>query len=185
MLMKPLLLNSTFILKSEAMALSRKYKREYSPIYDEDDVYKTLELICEYDELHTEYVLDDVVSFEWLENSHCVGARQLRLNLVNSNNITEHILYTSDIGALHTKNHYLKDTEIDDRTYRYCIMESTYGSNARQTKKTREFDLEHLRVGIETTLERGSSFLMPCFSFARTQEILTNLYEIFHGTDFE
>lgn len=185
MLMKPLLLNSAFILKSEASTLSYKYKRDYSPIYSEDDVYKTLDLIYEYDEIHNEYILDDVVSFEWLENSHCVGARQLRLNLINSNGVCEHILYTSDIGALHTDNHYLCNTKIDKRNYRYVIMESTYGLKGRENKKTRAFDLEHLRVAIETVVERGGTFIMPCFSFSRTQEILTNLYEIYHDKDFQ
>lgn len=179
MLMKPLLINSSFILKNEATTLSYKYKRDYSPIYTEDEVYRTLNFVYEYDELHKEFILDDIVSFEWLENSHCVGSRQLRLNLTNENGVAQHLLYTSDIGALHTYNHYLKDTEIDTRRYRYVIMESTYGQKGRQNKKTRSFDMEHLRVGINTVLERGGTFIVPCFSFARTQEILTNLYEIY------
>ena len=179
-LMKPLLLNSAFILKSEAIVLSCKYKREYSPIYEEDDVYKTLELINVYDDIHKEYVLDNVVSFEWLENSHCIGSRQLRLSLINSTGVKQHILYTSDIGALHTDNHYLSDTEICKKPIRYAILESTYGEPGRHNKKTRSFDLEHLRVAINTVMERGGSLLMPCFSFSRTQEILTNLYEIYH-----
>lgn len=184
MLMKPLLLNSAFILKSEASTLSHQYKRDYAPIYGEDDVYKTLELIYEYDNIHEEYVLDDVVSFEWLENSHCVGSRQLRLNLINSHGVKESILYTSDIGALHTYNHYLPNTEVDTRFCKYIIMESTYGLKGRENKKTREFDLEHLRVAIDTVMERQGTFLMPCFSFSRTQEILTNLYETYHDKDF-
>lgn len=179
MLMKPLLINSAFILKSEAMTLSRKYKRNYEPVYLEEDVFKTLDLVYEYDNLHKEYYLDEVVSFEWLENSHCVGSRQLRLTLTDENGSKQHILYTSDIGALHTDNHYLNDTEIDYRGYRYAIMESTYGLKGRQNKKTRAFDLEHLKVAINTVLERGGTFIMPCFSFSRTQEMLTNLYKIY------
>lgn len=56
-LMKPLLYNCAFILLSEANALSFKYKRNYSPIYDETDVTDTLKYIVEYDEIHTQYVL--------------------------------------------------------------------------------------------------------------------------------
>ena len=59
------------------------------------------------------------------------------------------------------------------------IMESTYGSNIKNTSKTREFDVEHLRVAIETVIERKGSIIMPCFSFSRTQEILTNIYNLF------
>lgn len=183
-IMEPLLLNSSFILASEAFALSKRYHRDYSPLYTEDDVYRTLDFIYEYDDIHKEFVLDDTVSFEWLENSHCVGARQLRLNLTDENGVTIHLLYTSDIGGLNTKNHYMHNTEIDDRYYKAIIMESTYGEKGRVNKKTREFDLEHLRVAADTVLERGGTLLLPCFSFSRTQEILTSLYEIYHNKNF-
>ena len=180
LLMKSMLLNSAFILKGEAAALSYRYKRNYSPIYDEDDVYRVLELIDTYDDCHKEYFLDDIVSFEWYQNSHCIGSRQLRLSLINSSGVKQHILYTSDIGALNTDNHYLPDTEICTKPIKYAIIESTYGEPGRVNKKTRSFDIEHLRVAINTVMERGGVFIMPCFSFSRTQEILTNLYEIYH-----
>ena len=185
-LMKPLLLNCSFILQSEASLLSYKYKRNYSPIYTEDDVHNTLSMIYEYDDIHQLHILDDVVSFEWLENSHCIGAKQLRLTLKGKNGKKDSILYTSDLGALHTNNHYLNDTEIDNRFNRITIMECTYGEPLRQNKKTRKFDLEHLRVAVDTVTERGGSVIMPCFSFSRTQEILTNLYEIYgHDENFK
>ena len=184
-LMKPLLYNCAFILLSEANALSFKYKRDYSPIYTEDDVAKTLEYIYEFDELHTQYILDDVVSFKWYENSHCVGARQLQLILKDKNGVSNSILYTSDIGPLNTKNHYVSNTEIPTDFNKITIMESTYGEPGRVNKKTRKFDLEHIRVAIETVTERGGTVVMPCFSFSRTQEILTNLYNIYHDTNFQ
>ena len=64
---EPLLYNCVFILESEANVLSYKYKRNYSPIYTEEDVRNTLNLIYEYDDLHKIYDLDDVVSFQWYE----------------------------------------------------------------------------------------------------------------------
>lgn len=179
-LMKPMLLNGVFIMQNEATILSNKYKRTYPAIYGEEDVYRTVDLIYEYDLVHSMYELDDVVSFQWLENSHCIGARQLHLTLADCNGVKKSILYTSDIGALHTSNHFLPNTEIPQHHYEVAIMESTYGEPGRINKKPRSFDLEHLRVAIKTVFERGGTVIMPCFSFARTQEILTNLYEIFH-----
>lgn len=175
---KHLLLNCAFILQDEARVISKRYNRDYQPIYTEDDVYATLPLIKIYDDYDVVKVLDDVISFQWLKNSHCVGAAQLQL-ILNDGLKKKKILYSSDIGALHTKNHYVEDTEIPNFFNDVHIMESTYGLNTRISKKTREFDIEHLRVAIETVLERKGTIVLPAFSFARTQELLTVLYEIF------
>ena len=184
-LMEPLLLNSAFILQSEANALSFKYKRNYEPIYTTEDVYETLKYIYVYDSKHETHYLDDVVSFKWLNNSHCIGARQLQLMLRDKNGVSNSILYTSDIGSLNTVNHYLENTEIPESFHKITIMESTYGEPGRKNKKTRRFDLEKLSTAIDTVMERNGTIIMPCFSFSRTQEILTNLYELFHETDFK
>lgn len=180
-IMKPLLLNSCYILNDEARLLSKRYKREYKPLYEESDVHTALRLVNAYCEHNTVYQLNETISFQWLKNSHCVGAAQLQL-IMSDKGKTRKILYTSDIGALHTNNHYLTDTEIPTMFNDVVIMESTYGESRRDTKKTRGFDVEHLRVSINTVLERGGSAIMPCFSFSRTQELLTTLYDIY-GSD--
>lgn len=184
-LMKPLLYNCVYILENEANILSSKFKRNYSPIYDESDVKNSLKSIVEYDEIHKIYELDDVVSFKWFENSHCVGSRQLQLILRDQNGVKQSILYTSDIGSINTKNHYLKNTEIPESFNKITIMESTYGEPGRINKKTRKFDLEKLHTAIDTVINRGGSVIMPAFSFSRTQEILTCLYELYYNTDFK
>ena len=61
-------------------------------------------------------------------------------------------------------------------------MESTYGLNTRTSKKTREFDIDHFRVAINTVLERNGTLILPAFSFSRSQELLTTLYLLF-GND--
>lgn len=53
--MKPLLLNSSYLLKEESRILSKRFGRDYSPIYSEGDVKRTLDLIrvCpDYDHLY-------------------------------------------------------------------------------------------------------------------------------------
>lgn len=178
---EPMLLNGTYLLESEAKLLSKKYSRNYSLIYTKENVYDMLDHVYEYDDYDVIYKLDETVSFKWLRNSHCVGAKQLQLFLTSENKKTS-ILYTSDIGGLNTKNHYVEETEICKDYNRISILESTYGDSKRTAKKTREFDKEHLRVAVETTLERSGTVILPAFSFARSQELLTNLYELF-GTD--
>lgn len=134
MIMKPLLYNSCAIIQDEARILSKRYGRNYQPLYSEDDVAKTLSLIEIYDEYGKIYDLDDVVSFQWFKNSHCLGAAQLQLILKNGSK-TRKVLYTSDLGALHTDNHYLENTEIPDVFSDVTIIESTYGEAKRNSKK--------------------------------------------------
>ena len=178
-IMKPLLLNSCYIINDEARVLSKRYGRSYEPLYSEDDVYKALSLIDTYEAYNQEIQLDGL-SFKWIENSHCVGAAQLLLILKTDSGKTRKVLYTSDIGSLNSKNHYVVNTKIPKDFVDVAIMESTYGDAAREHKKSRHKDIEHLRVAIKTVLDRGGSVVIPCFSFSRTQEILTNIYELFH-----
>ena len=96
---KYLLLNCAFIVADEARVLSKRYGREYEPLYSEDDVWNTLKLFQIYDKYDTLYQLDDVITFQWLKNSHCVGAAQLQL-ILNNGIKRKRIFYTSDIGAL-------------------------------------------------------------------------------------
>lgn len=179
--MKSLLLNSCFIVQDEARVLSKRLGREYRPLYVIDDVYETLSLIEPFDEYNQIYKLNETVQFQWLKNSHCVGAAQLQI-IFTSNLKTKKVLYTSDMGALHSKNHYVVDTEIPSMFNDVVIMESTYGAASKNINKTREFDIKHLRSAIDTVLERGGSVVMPCFSFSRTQELLTTIYDIY-GND--
>ena len=177
-IMKPLLLNSCYILNDEARVLSKRYKRDYLPIYEEKDVYDALNLVYEYDQYDEIYKLDDVVSFRWLKNSHCLGAAQLQL-ILNCGGKHKKILYTSDIGALKNKNHYVDSTEISSDHHDVVLMEATYGSLKRITNRSRCRDNQLLQSAIKTVLARGGSVVLPCFSFSRTQELLTTLYELF------
>lgn len=180
-IMKPLLLNSCAIVQDEARVLSKRYGRDYQPLYSEENVYNTFDLIHIYNDYNRIYQLNDNVSFQWLKNSHCVGAAQLQL-ILRDKTSTKKVLYTSDLGALHTDNHYVDETEIPKMFNDITILESTYGEQKRSTKKNRKFDVEHLKTAVNTVLERKGTVVFPCFSFSRTQEILTNLYDIY-GND--
>lgn len=91
--------------------------------------------LYEYDDTNIVYELDDVVSFQWFKNSHCVGARQLQLILTDNIGVKHSVLYTSDIGALNSDNHYVENTEIPNVHTNVSISECTYGEKTRQNKK--------------------------------------------------
>lgn len=178
-----LLMNSAYILKDEARILSNRFGRDYKPIYEPSDVYHAMDLVHTYSEYDRLFQLDEGIRFQWLTNSHCPGACQLQLILTGENK-EKKILYTSDIGSLQSPNHFVGKTEVPDFFNDIVIMESTYGDPARSKRKTRKFDLQHLDSAIRTTLDRNGSVLLPAFSFARTQELLVSLYELY-GKDPE
>ena len=71
------------------------------------------------------------------------------------------------------------NTEIPQDYHDVILCESTYGDPKKISHRRRSDDVAHLKTAIETTLERKGSVVLPCFSFSRTQEILTTLYELF------
>lgn len=178
LIMKPLLLNSCAILSEESRILSRRFKREYMPPYGEEDVYKALDMIQTYEEYETVFRLNQNVSFQWMPNGHCIGAAQLQL-ILKDGNCTKKILYTSDLGSLKPKNHYVDKTVIPQGYNDVVISESTYGEARRSNKKSRKFDMDHLKSAIDTVVGRGGTVILPCFSFSRTQEILTTIHDIY------
>lgn len=181
MIMKPLLTNSCGIIKNEAKLLSKKYSREYKPLYEDEDVEGVFRLIETYDKYDTTIRLNDEISFQWLRNSHCVGAAQLRLILSEGTKF-KRILYSSDIGALQSCNHYMDDTEYPVDFNDVVIMESTYGGKREKPRK-RSRDIEMMKAAVDTTIERNGTVIFPCFSFSRTQEILSTLSDIYNGDE--
>lgn len=183
-IMKPLLLNSSYLVKEEARILSKRFGRDYAPIYSEEDVHHALSLIQVYSEYDQIYCLDDTVRFQWLENSHCLGAAQIQI-ILSGKMKEKKILYTSDLGPIHSNNHFVRETEIPDFFNDVVIMESTYGSPSRSNRNSRKQDLVMLDQAIQKTIHNHGSLVLPAFSFARTQELLASLYELYgHDPDF-
>lgn len=177
-IMEKLLLNSAFILKEEARILSLKYGRNYDPIYEEQHVHQAIKQICVCDKYNQVIKLDDTVSFRFIENGHCIGAVQIDL-MLDSKTKHKRILYTSDLGAFNPVNSYVTNTPIPKNRFDYVLMESTYGSKPKQ-KYSRKKELKYLKQKIEETLSQSGTVIFPCFSFSRTQELMTVLHEMFN-----
>lgn len=180
---KDLLINSSFIAESDARYLSRRYHKSYQPLYDKYDVNTVMDYFTTYDDYNIIHKLDDTVSFQMFKNSHCVGACSLQLILTNGNE-TKKITFTSDLGAIETNNSFVNSLDFKNLTNTYSdffIGESTYGDGKRDTKRLRSKDLEILKSTVLNTLESGGCVINPSFSFARTQEMLKCLYDLFNN----
>lgn len=178
-LLKPMLMDSCKIISGDAKYLSKLKEKTILPFYDKEDVHETLNHTYEYD-YNIIYELDSNISFRFLHNSHIIGALQLELFIKNSLGITKSILYTSDLGSFKVKNHYVDNNDIAGK-YNLILTECTYGKRTQETALNRNKDIEKLSVCIkETCIEKHGRLLIPVFSLSRSQEILTNLYELYH-----
>lgn len=180
-----LMRDSARIIASDAASLSEKLGREYVPFYLDSDVDTALKFWGEYDdEVHR---LDEFVKFKFTPSGHIPFARQLEL-WITEGNITKKIVYTSDLGNIHIAKPYTKPyhSVLGGRAD-IVIAESTYAHELRIANKTaRKKDVEKIRSVVqETCVDKKKRILIPSFALARTQEILTVLYDLFHEEEFD
>lgn len=176
-----LLNDSANIMVSDAEELSKKFNRDYSPIYDQSDVQCSLNHYCEY-KIGDIVWLDEYIKFRFVPSGHILNSAQLEL-WVTSGNITKKIAYTSDLGNVHIDkyytNKYAQITKAD-----IFIGESTYANNDKVANKSmRKKDLDKLKSAIlQTCVDNGGRVLIPVFAQDRAQNMLTCLYDLF-GSD--
>ncbi|MDV3426628.1 MAG: MBL fold metallo-hydrolase [Bacillota bacterium] len=175
-----LLLDSAYIHEKDATYLSKKKKGKVSPLYREEDVidcYNAMES-CDRDKI---YKINNNVSFKLLKNNHCLGASQLELYFRKPNNVIKKITYTSDLGSnIRNDKPFVSSIEYSTKNNLF-IIEGTYGlKNRSYSKKDVKNERYDLKENIKTVINRKGKVLLPCFSFSRTQEVLVDLYNMFH-----
>jgi len=180
-----LMRDSARIIAGDAASLSEKLGREYIPFYLDSDVDTALGYWTEYDdEIVT---LDEFVKFRFSPSGHIPFARQLEL-WITEGNVTKKIVYTSDLGNIHLSKPYTKPFKsVFGQRADIVIAESTYAHEEKiANKKMRKKDIEKLRMVIEQTcVEKGRRILIPSFALARTQEIVTIIYDMFANEEFD
>lgn len=177
-----LLRDSAHIMDSDALELTTKFKRNYSPIYTESDVDSCLKYYTEYP-IGELIQLDEYIKFRFVPSGHILNSAQLEL-WITEGNVTKKIGYTSDLGNVHIKKHYtnvfqpIKKCDV-------LIGETTYSREKRiANQKMRDKDLEKLENVIrQTCIEENARVLIPVFANDRCQNILTYLYSIFERDD--
>lgn len=177
----PLLKDSAFINEKNAEYLTDKYNKQFYPLFSESNVEDMYDYVYEYEagEIHK---LDEEISFKFLKNNHVLGATSLELFIRDTEaNKTYKIFYSSDLGNVAIANRpYLDELEYN-KTTNLAIFESTYGDREEHlTKKDRKKEIELIKKEItDCCIKNGHTVILPCFSFSRSQEIMTILYQIF------
>jgi Cft2 family RNA processing exonuclease len=85
------------------------------------------------------------------------------------------IFFTGDVMFDHQR--IQKGAAFPKGRFDTLVMETTRGATERPPGKTRAAEMARLADSINTTIQRGGSFLIPAFALGRMQEMLAVVYD--------
>ena len=181
---KDMMLNSASIVESDAKYLSKRFHRNYSPLYDKWDVATVFDYVVPIQEYSTDITINENMSFKFHHNTHCIGASSISLTLTDDTKV-KRVFYSSDLGAINCQNHFVSNYDFGEyeKYYDVAFIESTYGDGKRDNKRKRSKDLAILDTIIKETINKCGKVIIPSFAAVRTQEIMYSLYSLYHNDD--
>lgn len=167
-LCKLLLRDSAHLFEEEAAYLNRHHLSKHDqalPLYDRDDVDKTLDHFHIVDD-HADIPIATDIHAKWIPNGHILGSCSIALHIMGSN-----LLFSGDVGR--PRDAIMKAPEPPEKAD-FIIVESTYGDRLHG-KNIPENDLRDV---INSTVQHGGSILIPSFAVGRAQTLLYLLYQL-------
>jgi metallo-beta-lactamase family protein len=177
--LKEMMKDSAYIMSRDIMALNKKSSIKYKPLYEEEDIYRVLDYVDEYN-FNEQYQLSEEISFKLLPANHIPYSAQTEL-IINQNNHIKRIGYTGDLGNIRIKNKYFVEDFVPIKNCNLLIGECTYSrKNVKVAEKRRDKDIEKIIYAInQTCIQDNEKILIPAFALDRVQTILALLYEIY------
>ena len=179
-ILKEMWLDSAFINSRDCEYLSNKYEKEYYPLYEIDDVERTLQFVEEY-ESNEIIELDSDISIRYYPAGHILCSQQTEL-YINGGSHTRKIVFTSDLGNVKTQDSRVFVENLKPITKSNIVIgECTYSKRERSMpKKDFEKDIEKIKTVVEQyCVVNKHRVLIPSFALDRTAYILWILYELF------
>lgn len=176
---KDLIKDSVFLHDCLIKYLQSKGKRSRH-LFSEVSMYSAFDKI-EIVEKHVKCKLNEYVSYEFFESGHCLGS-QIKFYITLPSKQIKTIVYTGDLSSKYNAKYkpYNEPMEIIPKATCY-IFESTYGANDGRefNKRIVEKEIKDLKSKLADALKNGKRIFIPCFSFARTEEVLTLIWGMF------
>lgn len=170
-LLKPALFDCAKILESESNYLTRKKKTFFPPLYDLDDVKKTLSRTrgMVYNET---YPLDDNLSVTFLGNGHIKGAAMILIQISYPSCETINLLFTGDYNTSNLFQDVPGIPKWVKNLKLVIIQESTYGdSTTSDIKYTYEDTLVSL-------IQDNKTVISPVIACERTEQVLLKIKKL-------
>lgn len=186
-LTKELVKNSVKIHETDITNMRKKGIRK-QPLYTKEQMYDMFDHM-EYLEQEKVIELDEQVSVRLYKNGHVFGANSIMLFIKDCDTKRVHTLfYTGDMPCEATKEFHPYTSDFNYPTKAdIVISEATYSDKNRTlTRREAIKEREELKDIIIKSLNKSENSQIGCFtfSFGRTQEFITWLYDEFHDNPF-
>lgn len=171
--------DSAKIMDRDAVTLTRRYRKDFKPIYTQSSVEKSVDhlLGCDKNEI---IQITDNVGIEFIPAGHIFGSTQIALYIKSPSGHIDKIGYSGDIGNIIFDQPFVEPFEPIVKCNLY-IGECTYNNPLRSAKKeNRQKDLEVIESVIRQTIDNKGSVLIPVFALQRMETMLYTLWSIFH-----
>ena len=183
---KPLLEDCFKIHKNMVRVLKQKGKK-VDLLYNQYDLYDCFNHFKIVD-LNKEIIVDSNLKLYFRTNSHTIDSTNVMISIKKPNtNRYSNIWYSSDLGNNigYKLSNYLSEQDIPLKMD-LAITEATYSKKPKKeiTKSMAIEERKKLKDLIYTSLKEGKRILMPTFSFSRSQQLITYLYEWFKDDEW-
>ncbi|MBI1221356.1 MAG: MBL fold metallo-hydrolase [Bacteroidetes bacterium] len=170
-----MLLDSAHIQESDLKYVNQRRRKrgeeEIKPLYDEDDVNRTL-LKMRSVPYHTRHELNDELAFTFYDSGHIIGSAGVYLE-INESNESSTLFFTGDIGR--PGDIILRSPEPFPQAD-FILCESTYGDRLHDDASLSMDRLQ--KVVQETCVMKKGKVIIPAFSVDRTQELIYMLDQL-------
>ena len=178
-ILQAMLLDCAYINDRDTENLSKKYNKEFQPLFTSDDVYNFMSNVKELP-IKEKIKIDDELTIQFIYSGHLTRGCQIEL-YITANNRVQKILYTGDLGNKYIPQPFTEKLEYVEKA-NLVIGESTYAGrkDLKTTMKERQLDLNKLKKIIdEQVVEKKGKLLIPVFAQARAQTLAFLLYKLF------
>jgi len=146
-------------------AAKKGEKFDWKPIYDEDDVVKSMGQFVTVS-YHRPLPIGDGMRIELFDAGHILGSAMCRMEVRDRSGQSAVVGFTGDLGRKNKP--IIRDPEylppVD-----YLVCEATYGDRLHEST---EDALSKLADIVNRTANRGGKLVIPSFAIERTQELV-------------
>ena len=178
-ILKAMLMDCAYINERDSECLSKRFEKEISPLFTETDVDFFIENTIELP-IKEKIKIDEELTIQFIYSGHLTKGCQIEL-YITTNNRTQKILYTSDLGNKYIPQPFTETLEYVEKA-NLVIAESTYAGrkDLKTTMKERQLDLNKLKALVqEQVIQKKGKLLIPVFAQARAQTIAFLLFKLF------